>query len=62
MKKYDPNAKCPKCGCEQVMAFYDERDQLLRTCIRCLYDWTEKPLDAEAENEWLTKALNEKED
>lgn len=55
MKRYDPNARCPKCGGRNIGSRYAEhldrvRDTIKKTikrvCARCLYEWEEAPLDA----------------
>ena len=59
MKPFDPKAKCPKCGCKEISAYfhakgdrkplgdygYYEREILARRCDRCKYEWHEAPLD-----------------
>jgi len=61
MKPFDPNAKCPKCGCDDVATIFCEkgshrngiydcewvwkRDTLTRRCERCGYERDEAPLD-----------------
>jgi predicted nucleic-acid-binding Zn-ribbon protein len=62
---YDPDATCPKCGCQQVNTYYctdytpwyRERrnrcpggEHLHRACSRCRYEWFEAPLDQAADN------------
>jgi len=37
--------ECPKCGCDSCTVRYQITDELKITCIRCGYQWTEKPLD-----------------
>ena len=53
---YNPEASCPKCGCDDVRTGYQEQPQagidwwwldfehehLIRTCQRCHYDWPER--------------------
>lgn len=62
MNPYDPNAKCPKCGGEDVASAFREfviqgngtspttigvaKENILRTCRRCHFSWPELPLDA----------------
>jgi len=61
MKKlppYDPNAKCPKCGHDEVRTYYCktgqpldscwlkiEHEHLHRACQRCHYKWLEACLE-----------------
>lgn len=62
MEKYDPEAKCPKCGNDDISSkfyekgkfdYYDGYHQhaeysfIERHCCRCHYEWKEKPLDKE---------------
>lgn len=65
MKKYDPDAKCPKCGCEDVRTFYHnersyrhddicygvDHEHFHRTCERCKYHWVEDVLGGPSEAE-----------
>ena len=50
MKRYDANSPCPKCGCSSVSSRY-MMDCIQRTCPRCGYVWSERPLDATEEAE-----------
>lgn len=55
MTQYDPNKRCPKCGCGVIETIYKPstpafaRDRVERKCIRCGCVWDESPLDAEEE-------------
>jgi DNA-directed RNA polymerase subunit M/transcription elongation factor TFIIS len=62
MNLYNPNATCPKCGNEGVTSYYQKAvnhlfrdggpERIIRTCIRCHYQWGEAPLKpSEAANE-----------
>lgn len=64
MKPYNPKAKCPKCGCEDVRCRLEQKEYrldkdgeympivefLVRTCTNCYFTWPEACLDAK-ENE-----------
>lgn len=45
--KYDPDAKCPKCGNSHINTTYSGGliEALLRKCLRCTYEWSEHTLD-----------------
>ena len=57
--KYNPSAKCPKCGHEVVFTSYQKQrsytclsgcsdgEHLHRTCQRCQYQWPEAVLELE---------------
>jgi len=57
MQRFDENRPCPKCGGvartrHSSVALWPHGkplfpESLLRTCIRCGYQWHERPLDAE---------------
>lgn len=67
MKPFDPNAKCPKCGHDNIKTAYYENDEhrwhgynkldrersehLRRTCERCRYQWNELPIGVSDETE-----------
>lgn len=66
MDKYRSDAKCPKCGnddiCDQSIEkgqYYNLMDKrpwckssiIRRHCRNCGYEWEEKPLDEESPNE-----------
>ena len=51
MRTYDPSAKCSKCGHDVVSTLFvrglvASEQHLKRMCARCLYTWSEAPLDA----------------
>lgn len=57
MQKYNPKAKCPKCGCKEIRTTFLEKDEWLdgqpaerdllhRSCTNCGYHWNEAPLDS----------------
>ncbi len=46
MKKYNPKAKCPKCGYGGISTEYG-RHGMERHCCQCSYSWIELPLDGE---------------
>ena len=57
MENYNPKAKCPKCGINDVgssycmginanaRCYYGIREHIHRLCMRCQYQWVEKCLD-----------------
>ena len=57
MKKFDPEAVCPKCGSDDIGTHYCYEGKvyckppwhkaalLHRCCKRCHYEWNEAPLD-----------------
>ena len=64
MKKYNPDAKCPKCGDDDISTYYEGRYErftykvrglLARQCRRCHYTWDEEPLDVEEEQKEESK-------
>jgi len=60
MNRYNPNAKCPACGDEKILASFRKKgsydyeasssyikhqmDVIRRTCNNCGYYWDELPL------------------
>lgn len=61
MNKYNQKAKCPKCGCEIILAKYiknldgskykEYKDIMIRSCSLCGYSWEELPLDYDGEED-----------
>jgi len=55
MKPYNPYAKSPKCGKNDIKDDYNnfgfiyDDEKITRICNNCGYYWLELPLDAEAE-------------
>lgn len=57
MYRYRDEAMCPKCGCRHISVKYEKRttfggvmNLLRRMCVRCGYDWLERPLDHKEED------------
>ena len=57
---YNPNAKCPVCGHDEISTFYcidyckfhaASSEHVDRRCKRCHYKWPEKLIDFK----WLNK-------
>ncbi len=58
MEPFNPKAKCPKCGGEDIYSSYHNDDYQVhcvwntegalieRGCRRCSFKWPEAPLDA----------------
>jgi hypothetical protein len=46
MEKYNPNSKCPKCGCEFLTNQYISQEVgIMRKCTNCQYFFYQEPLD-----------------
>jgi hypothetical protein len=56
VKPYNPDAKCLKCGSDDIASIWNEKDNcreddegpksehIMRVCTRCHFEWPEKPL------------------
>lgn len=66
MPIYDPDRECPKCKNQEVVVLYIphvldrkegfegglvDEEHMRRTCLRCSFQWAEKPAEEEVADE-----------